>query len=83
MVESIEWAQMLSSGLRAKDGLLGQRKRSGSGAGADPVAGADEESDYNQVKSPPVYEILWFIRMLTTAPRGGGDGSEKGALVIA
>ena len=72
--------QALSSGLRAKDGLLGQRKRSGSGAGADSVAGADEASDYNQVKSPSVYEILWFIGLVTTAPRGGGYGSEKGAL---
>ena len=71
---------MLSSGLRAKDGLLGQRKRSGSGAGADSVAGADEVSDYNEALSPPVYEILCFIGLVMTAPRGGGDGSGKGAL---
>ena len=77
--ESTERAQALSSGLRAKDGLLGRRNRSGSGVGADSVAGADEEPDYNQVKSPPVYEILWFIGMLMAAPEVAVTAREGGA----
>ena len=79
MVESIKRAQALSSRLRAKDGLPGRRKRSGSGVGADSVAGADEEPDYNQVKSPPVYEILWFIGMLMTAPEVAVTARKGGA----
>ena len=56
-----------------------ERERSGSGAGADSVARADEEPDYNQVKSPPVYEILWFIGMLMAAPEVAVTAREGGA----
>ena len=54
----------------------GGRKRSWGGLSRR----AGKAADHVQAKSPPVYEISYFISLVMTAPRGGVNGSEKGAL---
>ena len=55
---------------------------SGSGSGVEAESGRTqslgEASNYNQAKSPPVYEILCFVGLVMTVPEVAVTARERG-----